>query len=252
MRRRIGLILVSSLWLATLGSDPSRGQGKGQSVGGLPNPGPNTGTIVGQVIYKGPPRKPRLISMTADPKCAQLHGNRPVTSDEFVVGPNNGLQWVFVYVKQKPPGSYSPPSTPVVLDQKGCHYTPHVFGIMVGQPLEVLNSDPLLHNIHALPKKNRPFNLAQPVKGMKSQQRFTVPEVMVPIKCDVHPWMASYCGVLDHPFFAVSDGQGKFTLKGLPPGTYTLEAWHERLGTLTQTVKVEAGKTATVTFTYQR
>ncbi|CUT00163.1 Carboxypeptidase regulatory-like domain-containing protein, partial [Candidatus Kryptobacter tengchongensis] len=114
------------------------------------------------------------------------------------------------------------------------------------------NSDPLLHNVHAMPKKNKPFNIGQPVKGMKSYYTFTTPEIMVPFKCDVHPWMSAYAGVLDHPFFSVTDDKGGFEIKNLPPGTYTIEAWHEKLGTQTQTVTVKAGETKTIEFTFER
>jgi hypothetical protein len=190
--------------------------------------------------------------MAGDPQCARLHGNQPVSSEEFVVGPQNEVKWVFVYVKEGVRGTFNPPPQPMVLDQKGCIYRPHVFGLMVGQTLEVLNSDPLLHNVHAFPKKNRPFNVGQPLQGKKDRFTFDVPEVMIPIKCDVHTWMVAYCGVLPHPFFAVTGSDGRYTIRGLPPGTYTLEAWHERLGTRTQTVTVRAGETVTVNFILER
>ena len=121
----------------------------------------------------------------------------------------------------------------------------------VGQPLEIVNSDPTLHNIHAMPKANAEFNNGQPIQGMKTTHTFTAKEVMVPFKCDVHGWMNAYVGVLDHPYFAVTDKDGKFELKGLPPGTYTIEAWHEKLGTQTQSVTIGAKETKDVTFTFK-
>jgi plastocyanin len=146
---------------------------------------------------------------------------------------------VFVYVKDGLGGLKFPvPSTPVVLDQKGCRYAPHVVGVQVGQGFEVLNSDSTLHNVHALPTANREFNTGQPLAGLRYSHRFSTREVMVPFKCDVHPWMRAYIGVLDHPFFGVTGADGTFTLTGLPPGTYTVEAWHEKLGTQTQTVTI--------------
>ena len=209
-------------------------------------------TLKGVVKFKGEAPKPRLISMKADRQCDAMHGGKPVEAEDVVVNQNGTLKWVFVYVKEGVKGKYNPPAEPVVLDQQGCWYHPHVFGIMVGQKLEVRNSDPLLHNIHAMPKKNKPFNIGQPVKGMKSYYTFTEPEVMVPFKCDVHPWMSAYAGVLDHPFFSVTGDKGEFEIKNLPPGTYTIEAWHAKLGTQVQTITVKAGETKTIEFTFER
>src|SRR5205814_8913459 len=157
---------------------------------------------------------------------------------------------VFVYV-QGGPGSYEEdiPSTPATIDQKGCRYHPHVFGMRVGQPLEIVNSDPTLHNIHALPKGNQEFNTGQPIQGMKTSHTFTAKEVMVPFKCDVHGWMNAYVGVLDHPYYAVTDKDGKFDLKTLPPGTYTIEAWHEKLGPQEQKVTIGEKETKEIAFT---
>jgi plastocyanin len=209
-------------------------------------------TVKGVVKFVGEAPKPRLISMKADRQCDAIHGGKSVTAEDVVVNPNGTLKWVFVYVKEGVKGKYNPPSEPVVLDQQGCWYHPRVFGIMVGQKLEIRNSDPLLHNVHATPKKNKPFNIGQPVKGMKSYHTFNTPEIMVPFKCDVHPWMSAYAGVLDHPFFSVSNDKGEFEIKNLPPGTYTIEAWHEKFGTLTQTVTVKPGETKRIEFTYER
>ncbi len=209
-------------------------------------------TIKGVVKFKGEAPKPRLISMKADRQCDAIHGGKAVTAEDFVINQNGTLKWVFVYVKEGVKGKYNPPEEPVVLDQQGCWYHPHVFGIMVGQKLEIRNSDPLLHNVHSTPKKNKPFNIGQPVKGMKNIFTFTTPEVMVPFKCDVHPWMSAYAGVLDHPFYGVTNDKGEFEIKNLPPGTYTIEAWHEKLGTQTQSVTVKAGETKTIEFTFER
>jgi hypothetical protein len=126
-----------------------------------------------------------------------------------------------------------------------------VFGVRIGQPIEIVNSDPTLHNIHALPNANQEFNMGQPIQGMKMTRTFTAREVMVPFKCDVHGWMNAYVGVLDHPYFAVTDSDGRFELKSLPPGTYTVEAWHERLGATTQSVTLEQKDTKTVTFSFK-
>ena len=210
-----------------------------------------TATIKGVVKYKGRVPKARLISMKSDKTCDKLHGGKPIKDESFVVNSNGTLKWVLVYLKGVK-GKYKPPKEPVVLDQNGCWYKPHVFGIMVGQKLVIKNSDPLLHNIHATPKKNRPFNFGQPIKGMTNVHVFKKPEVPVPFKCDVHPWMHAYAGVFTHPFFAVTDDKGEFVIKNVPPGTYTIEVWHEKLGTQSQKITVSAGETKTVEFTLER
>ena len=169
--------------------------------------------------------------MDADPNCPKRR-RAPQFQATFLVGSDGkSLGNVFVYVKDGLGNYvYDPPAGNATIDQKGCRYTPHVFGVRVGQKIEIINSDPTLHNIHATPKANSEFNTGQPMQGMKTEHTFTAKEVMVPFKCDVHGWMNAYVGVLDHPFFAVTGEDGKFTLKGLPPGTYTVEAWHEKLG----------------------
>jgi plastocyanin len=192
------------------------------------------------------------IKMNADPVCAR-QVTTPQSMETYIVGPDGKtLGNVFVYVKDGL-GNYvfDPPKEPATIDQKDCRYHPHVFGIQVGQPLEIVNSDPTLHNIHAVAKNNREFNNGQPIQNMKTTHTFTAPEVMVPFKCDVHGWMNAYVGVLNHPYFAVTDPSGSFTLKGLPAGTYTIEAWHEKLGAQTQTVTVAAKETKEISFTFK-
>ena len=186
--------------------------------------------------------------MGSDPLCMPEGTS---TSEVVVVGPGNGLQNVFVYVKDGLGNLKFPvPATPVELDQEGCRYVPHVVGIQVGQPLDIVSSDQTLHNVHAIPAANREFNTGQPVPGVPHRHTFSTREVMVPFKCDVHRWMNAFVGVLDHPFYAVSGDDGSFELKGLPPGTYTIEAWHERLGTQTQTVTVGANEAKDVAFSF--
>jgi len=170
-----------------------------------------------------------------------------VKADEVVAVIETGEGVAVAGPAEKP--AQPAPAAPVVFDQKGCHYEPHVFGIQAGQPLEILNSDDALHNVHALPKNTQEFNLGMPIKGMKLTKTFTAPEVAVKIKCEVHPWMAAYAGVLDHPFYAVTGEDGSFSLKDLPPGEYVVEAWHEKYGTQTQTVKVP--ETSEVSFTFK-
>jgi plastocyanin len=188
--------------------------------------------------------------MDADPYCSLQHPGGAADYD-YVVGAGGGLKWAFVYVKEGLAGAYTAPATQVVLDQRGCAYSPHVFGIMAGQDLKILNSDETLHNIHSLPAASRQFNLAMPRVGMELTQKFTAKEVMVRIKCDVHPWMECWAGVLDHPFHAVSGDDGSFSIDRLPAGTYTIEAWHEEGGTLTQTVTVAEGAAQEITFSFK-
>ncbi len=211
-----------------------------------------SGNVAGKVNFKG--AKPAIpkIKMNADAKCIKLHTGKEVTSEQVVVNPNNTLRYVFVYVKRGLEGKKFPVSTEkATIDQRGCMYSPHVFGIMVNQPIEIVNDDPLLHNIHALPKNSAQFNIAQPKQGMKMVRTFTTPEIMVKVKCEVHNWMACYVGVLEHPFFAVTDEKGNFEIKNLPAGEYELEAWHEKYGTQTMKVTVDAAGTKSVEFTYE-
>jgi plastocyanin len=189
--------------------------------------------------------------MDSDENCVKTGG--PTTDETIaVVGDGGALKNVFVYVKDGLGTLRFPiPSTPVVLDQKGCQYVPHVLGIQVGQNLEILNSDPTLHNVHALPKGNQEFNMGQPLPGIKFTRQFSTREVMVPFKCDVHPWMNAWVGVLDHPYFAVTAADGSFSLEGLPPGTYTIEAWHETLGTQTQSVTIGEKESKDIAFSFK-
>jgi plastocyanin len=193
---------------------------------------PPTFAIGGTVKLEGPVSKPKINkALAADQACAACHEKIPF-KDDLVVSEAGGVRWAFVYVKKGLEGKeFKPPATTVQLDQIGCLYTPHVVGIMVGQPLNIRNSDPMNHNVHALPFANKEFNFAQLPKTDRDVT-FTVPEVMVKVKCDMHPWMGAWIGVVDHPFFAVTDADGKFEIKGLPAGTYTLGVWHEGLETL--------------------
>jgi plastocyanin len=209
-------------------------------------------SITGKVAFGGTAPKPVAIPTSADPKCEEMHADKPLTSEEVIVNPNGTLRNVFVYVKSGLDGKTFPtPRGPVEIDQEGCHYRPHVFGMQAGQPLLIKNSDPTLHNIHAMPKNSKEFNLGQPNQGMETTRTFANPEVMVHFKCDVHPWMSAYCGVLSHPFYSVAGDDGTFALKKLPAGTYVVEAWHEKYGTQTQTVTVSDKESKEITFTFK-
>jgi plastocyanin len=220
------------------------------SGGGGPT---GTAAIAGTVKYEGAVPTLKPLSMDADPNCAKKHSG-PVASEVLVLGDGQTLGNVFVRVKSGLPAgaTYAPPSEPVTLDQQGCHYVPHVLGVMVNQKVKILNSDALLHNIHALPKENAQFNMAMPANRTEAEQTFSREEFMVPVKCDVHPWMQGYIGVSSHPFFAVTGKEGTYEIKNLPAGTYELEFWHERLGTKTATVTVGEGARGTGDMTFTR
>jgi len=208
------------------------------------------GSIVGRVAFDGPPPQSAVVRMESDPNCVQP--GTTITDETVVVGDDGALQNVFVYVKDGLGDLRFPiPSTTIKLDQEDCHYVPHVLGVQVGQSVDIVNSDPTLHNVHAVAATNQEFNTGQPLPGMKHTHQFTTKEVMVPFKCDVHPWMQAYVGVLDHPFFAVTGADGSVRLAGLPPGTYTIEAWHETLGTQTRTVTIGEQETGDTTFSFQ-
>jgi plastocyanin len=204
-------------------------------------------TISGTVTYTGQVPNLPPISMDADPTCAEKHDG-PVPNEALVLGEGNTMANVFVQVKDSfAQGDYPAPPTPVVIDQLGCLYHPHVVGMLAGQQLQFLNSDGILHNVHGTPKNSREFNLGMPGSLHQKSVLLNQPELYVPVKCDVHPWMAAYVGVMTHPYFEVTDDTGAFSIR-VPAGTYTLEAWHEKLGTRTEEVTVGAGETATVDF----
>jgi len=210
------------------------------------------GDVKGVVTLDGVAPKNEAIKMNADPVCVKQN-TTPQSQETYIVGDDGKtLGNVFVYVKDGL-GAYvfDTPTETAKIDQQNCRYHPHVFGMRVNQPLTIINSDPTLHNIHALPKANKEFNNGQPIQGMKMTHTFDTKEVMVPFKCDVHGWMNAYVGVLDHPYFAVTGKDGKFDLKTVPPGTYTIEAWHEKLGAMTQSVTVGAKETKDITFLFK-
>ena len=194
-------------------------------------------TLTIKAPFEGQAPAAEKVKTDADPKCKLMHPNG-VESDQVIVNTNGSLKNVFVYAKEGVTGKHEAPKDVVPFDQLGCTYSPKVFGIQVGQPLEIKNSDDTLHNVHALAKNSKEFNLGMPIKGMKLKKTFDKPEVMVKIKCEVHPWMGAYAGVLEHPFYGVTGEDGSAQIKNLPAGEYTIEAWHEKYGTQQQKVTV--------------
>ena len=219
------------------------------SVFGRP---PDAGSSVkGEVKFEGTAPKGTRIDMSADPLCAKAHPT-PITTEEVVVGSGGGLENVVVYVSEGLTSHDFPaPQQPVTFEQKGCQYQPHVLAMRANQKLEIVNSDETTHNIHPSPNNNREWNMTQP-HGAPLEQTFAREEIAVPVKCNVHPWMKGYIAVFKHPFFAVTDKNGNFDLKDLPPGNYTITAWQEKLGTQTQKVTIAAGESKTLNFTYKQ
>ncbi len=221
------------------------------NVGGVDQPG---GTIKGVVKFNGEQRARRPIVMSADPFCARAHADKPALTENYVFGDDNTLQNVFVQVSKGLEGKeFSKPDAAHVIDQHDCVYIPHVSGVVVGQTVEILNSDNTLHNVKANPQKNPGFNQGMPVKGMKLDKVFNQPEVIT-LQCDVHAWMNAHVHVVEHPFFAVTQQDGSFEIKGLPAGEYEISFWHElrAFAPDTPTVKVAVGEgeTKEVTVTY--
>ena len=240
--------------LAACGSDSST-SGKPKSPAAAPDAKkvePSTAAnITGKVLLDGNAPAPTTIRTDSDPACAGANKDG-LKSETFVVD-SGALENVFVYIKDGLGNKYifDTPTEPVKLDQNGCHYVPHVVGLRVTQPLQIVNSDNTMHNVHGRPEANREFNFGQMVAGMKNDVTFTVPEVLVPFKCDVHSWMYAYVGVVDNPYFAVTGKGGKFELRTVPPGTYTIEAVHEKLGRQTQQVTLGEKDSKEITFTFK-
>jgi plastocyanin len=220
----------------------------GISVAAIVTAAPGAGTVTGKVTYTGTPAKPKPIDMSKEPSCAAQHST-PQMTENAVTGPGNTLEYVVVYISAGAPPDPSPPSTPVTFDQKGCHYTPHVLAFEVNQELKVVNSDQTSHNIHPLAKINREWNKSQPPGTPPFTEKYDKPE-FIPVKCNIHPWMHGYFAVLTTSHSAVSDASGDFKLPNLPPGKYTLTAWHESYGTQTQEVTIAGSETKTVNFVF--
>jgi plastocyanin len=220
-----------------------------RSVSGAP---PSTGSseVKGVVKFEGIAPKATRINMAADPSCAKLHPT-PVMYDDVVADPSGGLQNVIVFVSEGlGDRTFDPPAQPATIVQKGCMYSPHVMALQANQKIDVVNSDPTTHNVHPQPANNREWNKAEP-PGSKTEETFPREEIAIPVKCNVHPWMHGYVAVFKHPFFSVTGKDGSFDLSGLPPGTYTIKAWHEKLGTATQQVTIGGNETKALQFVFK-
>lgn len=203
--------------------------------------GARAATITGHVRLTGEIPKPPTITMSADPVCDRMSpGGRP--AEVIVADANGGLANVFVYVKTGLPKKFPIPAVPSTeprIDQKGCVFVPHAIGVRVGQEIQIHSSDATMHNVAARSHANPPFNEATPGEDEALRKSFQRPEVAVKLKCDIHPWMAAYVGVFDHPFFAVTGSDGSFRIEGLPESEYTVEVWHESLGTKSAAIELE-------------
>jgi plastocyanin len=208
-----------------------------------------SGSIAGKISFAGTVPAPEKIKVSADPYCQNQH--KDGLERKVVDVKDGGLKDVLVYVKSGVTGTFPPPTDAVELDQTGCMYKPHIVTLQVGQPLKIVNNDETLHNIHPRPTANQEFNIGQPRKGMESTKTFDKKEIMIPVGCDVHPWMRAYIAVLDNPFFAVTDEDGKYEIKGLPAGEYEVEAVHEKLKTQSGKITVKDGEKATLDLSYQ-
>jgi hypothetical protein len=200
-----------------------------------------TGILRGTVKVLGEPPRPKRIKMVSDPKCVEQH-SVDVLSDALVVDPDGGVKWAFVYIDSRinPPPPKGP-SPPILIDQVGCRFVPHVLGVQVGQPLNIYNNDKLLHNVRSLPFDNKEFNIGLTGPGEFQTVTFNTPEVMIKFACDLHPWMRAWVGVLDHPYFAVTGDTGAYGIPNLPAGHYTVKAWQEVYATVSRAVDIPPG-----------
>ena len=250
--KRLGVIGTAVFFAAAAacggGEEAADGEGEPAEDAGPAVHPDSAATISGVVSFEGAKAAGEPIDMSDEPACAEQYTEPPVS--ESVVGDDGRLGSVYVFVSEGlPDRSWPTPSEPVTMDQQGCRYHPHVLAIQAGQPLEIVNSDGILHNINTQPTANQGFNISQPVE-MSTTREFSTAEVMIPVKCDVHGWMEAYIGVQDHPYAVVTGEDGSFTIENLPAGTYTIEAWHEVYGTQTTTVTVAAQETGEANFTY--
>ena len=243
--RSLPIIVIAAFALFVAGREAARGGPPAKD-----NPVSRSVVVRGTVRFEGAAPRPTRISMSADPDCAKLHP-AGVSSGDFLTGADGGLQNVVVFVSDGlGDRSFEPPKQPEVFEQKGCMYQPHLVAMRTNQELEVINNDTVAHNLHSVPMNNREWNKSQ-LPGMHIEVTFPREEIAIPVKCNVHPWMKSYISVFKHPYFAVTGKSGSFELSNLPPGTYTIQAWHEKLGTATQKITVGPDATKEMEFVFK-
>ncbi len=244
----LSLLFISACGGGESGESADSGSSDAPAAAAADSTPMGTASVSGTISFEG--TAPAMPNVRLNRECSEVSDGH--TAQNVVVNDNGTLKNVFVQVTAGLPDgySYAPPSDPVVFDQAGCKYTPHVFGVQVGQEVKILNSDPFLHNLNALAEQNRPFNFGMPKQGDERLRSFRVTETMMKIKCDVHPWMGAYANVTDHPYFSVSGDDGSFSIGDLPAGTYTISAWHEEYGESVQTVTVGDGESAAISFSF--
>jgi len=210
---------------------------------------PSGGAISGKVTLSGNPPKSKPLDLSKEPDCVKMHASNPLLPENVLTGPGNSLRNVVVYISAGAADNSPVPSTPVIYDQKGCHYTTHVLAFRVGQEVKISNSDPISHNIHPLAKINREWNKIQP-SGTPPFSYSYEHEEFIPIKCNIHLWMQGYFVILKTSHFAVTGDNGRFSLPDLPPGHYTITAWHETYGTISKEVTLAGGESLSLDFTF--
>jgi plastocyanin len=250
----LGIGLAAVVSLTGCGSSENKEAPKADSAAATPAGGAatpdeaNGGTVTGKVAFEGTKPTPKNLDMSATPFCVKAHPNGQ-PSEEIVVNGNGTLKNTFVWVKAGlPDKQWAVPSQAVTLTQDGCMYKPHVIGIQTGQNLDIKTADATNHNIHPMPSANPEWNESQSPGDPGKTKSFARQEVLVPVKCQIHPWMKAYIGVVAHPFYAVTGDDGTYTIKGLPPGTYTIEIVHEKYGKQEQQITVGAKESKTADF----
>jgi plastocyanin len=254
----LGIMALAAVWIGCGGKSGAPAESAAPAPttinpGGKPVDAATAGSITGMIMLDGAPPALKTINMAGVPPCAKQHpADNRATSEDVVPGDGGTLQNVVVYLKGDFTAySFDVPQTPANLDQGGCQFRPHVVALMTGQPLDVVSSDPTGHNVNVMAKINAAWNHTLAPRAQPVHQTFAHPEVAIPVKCNIHPWMKAYIAVFDQPYFAVTGKDGAFALRNVPPGTYTLTAWHEAYGSTEQSITVAPHETKTVALAFK-